>query len=339
MMKSKNHTFLLLIWILLIGTGSTFAFSGYGSGTKTDPFVITNVYQLQEMRDNLTAYYILGNDIDATDTASWNDGQGFEPIGVWKDEMVENAFTGTFDGRGHSIDGLYINRINDRQQGLFGVILYAAVKNVNVINADVSGDIWVGILAGWASRESIVISCAATGTITLKAGLNDSKSGGLIGGVVSGSRVAQCFSDVRVKAGSRKQVGGMIGYLAGTKVKMDLSNEVIRNTYLTNSFSYGAVIGNGAKQGNLVGDADGAKVDRCYSCGGKKALIGHNYRSPIITNCYWDKDTGAYSSPYGGTPKTSEQMASRDTFENWDFDEIWGIDESESYPYLKKWAN
>ena len=38
---------------------------GAGSGTEEDPYVITNVYELQEMADGLGACYVLGNDIDA----------------------------------------------------------------------------------------------------------------------------------------------------------------------------------------------------------------------------------------------------------------------------------
>jgi hypothetical protein len=90
-------------------------FSGKGSGTPDDPYVITNVKQLQEMKYDLKAYYVLGNDIDASETKNWNNGQGFEPIGDYK-----NPFTGSFDGRGHKIYNLYINTTRD-YVGLFGV--------------------------------------------------------------------------------------------------------------------------------------------------------------------------------------------------------------------------
>ena len=56
------------------------AFTGTGSGTEIDPYVITTVEQLQEMNDDLDAHYVLGNDIDAGATATWNDGAGFAPI-------------------------------------------------------------------------------------------------------------------------------------------------------------------------------------------------------------------------------------------------------------------
>jgi hypothetical protein len=131
---------------------------------------------------------------------------------------------------------------------------------------------------------------------------------------------------VNVNAGNRKQVGGLIGYHEGRT----------HYTLLTNSYSYGTVTGGGSKQGNLVGDAVGSYVDRCYSFGYGKALIGFNWESPVITNSYWDKDKGASSSRYGGTPKNTVEMMQQATFVNWDFDKVWDIDEGRSYPYFKK---
>jgi len=49
-----------------------------GSGTEDDPYLIENVYQLQDMKENLSAHYKLVTDIDATETEGWNDGKGFE---------------------------------------------------------------------------------------------------------------------------------------------------------------------------------------------------------------------------------------------------------------------
>ena len=119
----------------------------------------------------------------------------------------------------------------------------------------------------------------------------------------------------------------MIGYLRG--------RDTSPVTLLTNSYSYGTVAGSGSKQGNLLGDADASRVDKCYSCGNGKALIGYNYARPVITNCYWDKDTGTSSSSCGGSPKTTVQMMQEATFAGWDFVEIWDIVENETYPFLR----
>jgi len=327
-METQKHFYTLLIWTVLITTGPAVAFSGSGFGTEANPYVITTINQLQEMRNDPNACYILGNDIDATETKYWNDEEGFEPIGTLSKESA-TAFTGSFDGKGYAISNLYINRINKDQQALFGVLIGAEVKNVNLTDADVTGNYNVGTLAAQALFESHILFCAATGKVTLKPGTGSSKSGGLIASVTTGSHIDMCFSDVDVNADTRKQVGGLIGYLRGRGYTPIAK--------LTNSFSYATVTGNGSKVANLVGDADGSHVDKCYSNGKGKALIGFNYRSPVITNCYWDKEVGAASSHYGGEPMTTELMTHKSTFVDWDFEEIWYIDEGVSYPYFKYW--
>jgi hypothetical protein len=72
---------------------------------------ITNCAELQAIRDNLSGNYYLANDIDCSCTVDWSEGAGFEPI---------NSFTGTFDGQGHKITNLYINRAGVMAVGLFG---------------------------------------------------------------------------------------------------------------------------------------------------------------------------------------------------------------------------
>ena len=106
----------LVVLVVLTLCGSAWAFSGAGSGTEADPYVITTVQQLQEMQDDLDAYYVLGNDIDASGTASWNGGAGFEPVGSYDPNY---SFTGTLDGRGHVITGLYIYRPSSNSIALF----------------------------------------------------------------------------------------------------------------------------------------------------------------------------------------------------------------------------
>ena len=77
---------------------ATLAWAGGGSGSVDDPYVISNVEELQAIQDDLAAHYVLGNDIDASGTALWNNGSGFAPIGPPAD-----PFTGVLDGRGHAV--------------------------------------------------------------------------------------------------------------------------------------------------------------------------------------------------------------------------------------------
>ena len=76
-----------------------------GSGTLGDPYIIQDVTDLQNMNLDLAAHYVLGNDIDASETLTWNDGEGFVPIG----NFVDGPFTGSIDGAGYTISNLYEN--------------------------------------------------------------------------------------------------------------------------------------------------------------------------------------------------------------------------------------
>ena len=85
-----------------------------GDGTSSNPHVVTTLDELQAVQGDLSAHYVLGNNINASETETWNSGAGFTPIG----NGVE--FSGNFDGQGYTIDGLYINRPNTNNVGLFG---------------------------------------------------------------------------------------------------------------------------------------------------------------------------------------------------------------------------
>ncbi len=62
---------------------------------------------LQGINGNLNGNYVLGSNIDATETKNWNSNggggfYGFNPIGIY------SSYSGTFDGLGHNISNIYI---------------------------------------------------------------------------------------------------------------------------------------------------------------------------------------------------------------------------------------
>ncbi len=87
----------MAVILLLLGIGGNQAnaqFAG-GSGTAADPYQIADVAQLQAIHTSNSAHYILINNIDASATAGWNGGQGFNPINNFsaiqlKNNIVEN---------------------------------------------------------------------------------------------------------------------------------------------------------------------------------------------------------------------------------------------------------
>ncbi len=146
------------------------SFAG-GSGTEDDPYKISNVDQLQDMNENLSAHYELVNDIDASVTKDWNDGSGFMPVG--KDD--DNKFTGSLDGQGYEISGLCINRSSTDWVGLFGYLgETASVEDLGLVDANVIGNDWVGGLVGY--NDGRVSNSYATGNVS-----GDWRVGGLVG--------------------------------------------------------------------------------------------------------------------------------------------------------------
>jgi hypothetical protein len=131
----KSHLFFFSA--LLIFSIDASAFSGTGSGTSADPYVVTTAAQLNEVRNALTASYKLGADIDLTAWIATNSPTaGWEPIGFGTLEDP-HPFKGTLDGDGHFITGLWSNRPDHNYIGLFGQVTgIVEFRNLGVVIAE-----------------------------------------------------------------------------------------------------------------------------------------------------------------------------------------------------------
>ncbi|MCT7497973.1 two-partner secretion domain-containing protein, partial [Aliarcobacter cryaerophilus] len=173
-------------------------------GTQTS----SNDGTLQGMKSDLgntNANYVLGSDIDASETSSWNSGEGFTPIGVFA-----NSFYGTFDGLGHTISNLYINRGSSDSIGLFGDLNYSTIRNLGLLNVDITGRFDTGSLVGKSNNGGIISNSYATGTVR-----GTTMVGGLVGIGLSGI-IENSYSKVNVVANNGpgfKRAGGLAGYV------------------------------------------------------------------------------------------------------------------------------
>jgi hypothetical protein len=179
-----------------------------GSGTPDDPYIITNASELQAMEDDLDAAYRLGNDINASETAEWNDGAGFDPIvesnpGRFEDDQ---PFTGTFDGAGHSITGLTIERPDTDYVGLFGFLGSGRINDLRLRNVSITGSDNVGGLVGRNVRGT-VRNTSVSGTVIGTGAISD-WVGGLVGYNEGTVRDASASGTV---TGS-EEVGGLVGW-------------------------------------------------------------------------------------------------------------------------------
>jgi hypothetical protein len=135
--------------------------------------VVQNWHDLDAIRDDLAGTYILTNGLDSVTQGyeelagpTANEGKGWEPIA---------GFAGSFDGQGYEIVGLFINRPDEWEVGLFGYVDEGGViENIGVINANVIGSCYVGGLVG--KNEGSVSNSYSTGSV-----IGGYDTGGLVG--------------------------------------------------------------------------------------------------------------------------------------------------------------
>lgn len=276
-------------------------FSG-GLGTEEDPWQISTAEQLDGIRDYMEgdyagSYFILTNDIDLN-VPPWNTGQGWEPFG----QQLGSSFNSHFDGNGHVIDGLFINRSNTNSQGLFGLVWVGSVRNLGLTNVNVVGQSLVGSLAGRIADETVVEGVYATGNVT-----GGSMTGGLVGSNM-GSSILNSYSAVNVEGVFTS--GGFVG--------MNDAGSLINNCY-----SYGEVEGDTANIRGFVGYNRDSDILNSYW---NTETSGHD-----------DEEMGGL----GRTTAQMTYPYDDNTYVQWDFDEIWVADTqnyNQGYPYLA-WQN
>jgi hypothetical protein len=316
---------ILLITVALIA--GMVGCSPIGCGPSTQNLEIRTWYDLDDIRDNLGGSHLLMNDLDST-TAGYEDlasptanqGKGWQSIGTEDDPS-----TGTFDGQRYEIRDLFINCPDEYFVGLFGIVAEGGViKNVGVVNADVTGNTYVGGLMG--GNVGTVSNSYSTGSVT-----GVEWVGSLVGfnkeGTVSNSYSA---GNVTGDVG----VGGLAGGNVGT---------------VSNSYSTGSVTG-WQGVGGLLG-ANSGTVSNSYSTGSVTGnddvggLAGGNVGT--VSNSFWDKETSGIEVSDGGTGKTTAEMQNIATFSGavWDIiavvdpgepnpASIWNIVDGETYPFL-----
>ena len=203
-----------------------------GLGTENEPFLIQTAADLAQLATLVNAntipysqtgvHYKLVNDIDLSEYGeSWNNGQGWIPIG-----NDTNNFKGNFDGCGHIITGLYIKN-SLRENGLFGRGSPASIiKNVGILNGHLisiknSQDLYMGTLIGESC--GIVRNCFSTAKVEPYFNIRECNIGGLVG--LTYNLVENCYTTgVVINNTSQARTGGVVGRCV---------NGVIKNCYST----------------------------------------------------------------------------------------------------------
>lgn len=321
-----------------------------GMGTKQDPYQIKTAQQLENISKATNSHFILSADIDLK-SHLYEYGNGWEPI---------NNFTGSLDGKGHSIKGLWMKRPSTDYIGLFSSANGATVSDIRIILDEkaITGKAYVGSVCGKATSctfikciingnvignggsvgglcgdfNGSIDECSTLGTIT--------GNGSCVGGLCGESQGNITHSFAKVSVSGVTSAGGIIGH--GDRCNI---SECFSEGSVSGSARYATVMGIGGNASNcyslinIIGEQTFGICDtpnRCYYAGQVTTngwfLCGGNYT-------YFDKDVINTTSFNGNETRSNSRstadMMKQSTYESWDFKNTWKITEGKTYPTLR----
>ena len=277
-----------------------------GNGALLGVTNVSNVADLQLVAFNLGGPIVLTKDIDATDTANWNAGLGFLPIG-----NQTTPFSGNINGNGYKITNLYINRAMNYLGliGVFkateGIIQELALINPYIRNTMDTTANWTAALVGYVdgtatNASNTIRRCYVQGGEVIGTWNSSScRLGALFGSVGQQANISNCYavSTTITVGGGNTTAGGMAGRLAATGA------DEARRQVVTNCHSYGT-------QRDIYG-----------------ALSAGDYQT--ITGLYQLK-----TNPQDGvTALSADDFKLVSSFTGWDFNTIWRM--GAVYPELR----
>ncbi len=262
--------------------GQLYWFAGLVNGTLTDGTA-------QNLKANavLTADIIVNKDlltsINTEEDGNVTNGSSFKawrPMGM-ADENGEGYYKGIFDGNGHSISGLYVNRDEAADDvhiwfksciGLFGY--YSGVtRNLSVLDSYMRGEDCIGGIFGYNDGGTIQ-NCYSAATVC-----GDSYIGGICGRSEGDSIIENCYNTGYVY-GTTRSIGGICGDNYSTI-------ESCYNIGIVNGeFNVGGIVGVSSGLGNTIWIKDcynrGNVIGDTKDIGGIGGYIGYS----LVENCY-----------------------------------------------------
>jgi len=213
---------------------------------------VSSCEELQAINSNLYDTYTLTTDLDCADTATWNDGDGFIPIGT-----VATPFMGEFVGDEHTVSNLHVNSGAD-YAGLFGVIgENSSVTSLYLTDVDINGRNSVGGMVGMLIGD--LLDCSTTGNVA-----GASYVGGLAG--YHDGNIEDIFLS-GAQSNSLKTLADM-GKLSSRSDIIAKGKEILANLKSGNLNIPNAGLGN-----TIIGSRSTAAVSGSNSIGG---LVGYN---------------------------------------------------------------
>ena len=203
----KQLTCMMLVLVMMMGA------MALAEGDA--PIEIASAEALAAICENLSGNYVLTADIDLGG-AEWTPTGAYAPSGESAEEQeipaAETAFTGSFDGQGHTISNLVINQPEGWAQGLFGCIANGRVGNFTLENATVDAQMMSADVVGYAYCSTVSHVTLVNGKVTAHAG--EMSAEGMYGGIVGagmGSMIEKCTAKADITLPDGTANAGIVG--------------------------------------------------------------------------------------------------------------------------------
>jgi uncharacterized repeat protein (TIGR02543 family) len=228
---------------ITVWDGSSIAngFAGGGGSSVADPYIISAAAELAYLARQVNAgtnyagkYFTLTGDLDLN-------GQEWTAIGT-----NARSFRGSFDGDGHVISGLVINKSGTHYQGLFGYLDGAKISNLGLEDVAITGQGGVGGIAGYVFNSSIENSYS-TGTVS-----GDGNDVGGIAGTVNSGNIKNCYSTGTVSGSGTNSLD--VGGIAG---------QIFNGSSIENCYSTGTVVSGTYYAGGIAGVVTNSSIKYC----------------------------------------------------------------------------
>lgn len=286
----KENITLYAVWNVIWDGNEGEGFAG-GKGTITSPYRIENAAHLSYMAKMInageegyaSAYYIMTNNISLNDISNVENWATEAPENEWTPiGIAEHKFSGTFDGNGYEIKGIYINKTGeteaDSNQGLFGFVDGATISNFTIGDSYVRGYHNVGTFIGNGNNVTIK-NCINKGI------LNGTRCAGGIAGIISNSTINDCYNCGLLNGDA--YIGGVSGKGISSTFKQCYNLGTIGNekassgiagicgysdgTTITVCGNLGQISGNYSDVGGITGCmSNDSVVECCYNIGAIK---------------------------------------------------------------------
>lgn len=252
------------------------------------------------------------------DTSNWYSWDTTAPTNTWS--PIAN-FSGTFDGKGYSVSGAYINDSDGENIGRFGVNA-GSIRNLGLEKSYICAYSFVGGIVGLDTNG--IVGCFNSGKV-----VGHDTVGGVVGGVGMGVSVYKCYNLGDVVC-SDQSAGGIAGGGAGMMNRCFNSRAIsgansigglvgtwVEGAELRDCYNAGSVTGTGTNIAGLVADSDGSMWFACnYNVSTISGPVGNTDALRQAGGFYLDT-CGA--TGVGGTSLTDAQMQVAANFTNFVF--------------------